>query len=78
MSDQDAVYVGRADCGCIRAVLVDYRWDRGLNAKEIARWIREGLTLERSTVGDVRASKLTRADCAVHTTQLHVEQGALL
>ena len=60
------VYVGRADCGCIRAVIVDDPDGLTLTARETARWIQSGLTLERLPVETVRSTSLTRPDCQVH------------
>ena len=63
---QEHAYVGRAQCGCVRAVIVDDPDTRRLTARETARWIRDGLAVERLTVEAVRAVRLTRPDCATH------------
>jgi hypothetical protein len=81
MTDQHFAYIGRASCGCIRAVIVDSALAQGLQqvARETSRWIRDGLKIERITVEEVRASKLTRPDCTVHTFSRSAErQEALL
>ena len=66
MSDEPMAYVGRAACGCIRAVIVDLPSDPSLTARETARMIESGLIVERITCEAVRAAPLTRPDCDVH------------
>lgn len=51
-----ACYAARKACGCIVAVAVDEPEYARRNAKEVARWIRQGLTVDRVTVAVVRAS----------------------
>lgn len=59
-------YAGRADCGCIRSVVVDLPSDPSLTAREMARMIRRGLAVERTTVEAIRVAGLTRPDCETH------------
>lgn len=47
-------YIGRAPCGCIRFACVDEPVHAKDNAKEIAKLIRDGWTVERVTVQFVR------------------------
>jgi hypothetical protein len=44
-------YVGRAECGCIRAITVD-RGDK-YTGKTVAEFIEDGLTVERMAVDPV-------------------------
>jgi NADPH:quinone reductase-like Zn-dependent oxidoreductase len=48
------VYVGIKNCGCMVAAMVDNPEHKKDTAKEIAKWIREGLTIERVTAEYVR------------------------
>lgn len=50
MKSDKMAYIGRADCGCVVACMVDRLTDRKGLAKEIASWIRMGLTVEHVTV----------------------------
>ena len=54
MSERFA-YVARRPCGCMIAAAVDDPKYAKDNAKEISRWIRDGLTIERVSVERVRA-----------------------
>jgi hypothetical protein len=74
--DDAMAYVGRAGCGCIRAVIVDLPSDPSLTARETARMIEGGLIVERITCEAVRAAPLTRPDCEVHA--IAPRQAALL
>ena len=47
-------YVGRKTCGCIVAAIIDDPDHRKEVAKEIAAWIKDGLTVERVTNDYVR------------------------
>jgi len=73
---EENVYVGRAPCGCIRAVIVDADDARWLTAITAARWLRSGLTIERMAVETVRTTSLTRPDCQTHRQP--ERQGGLL
>lgn len=60
MNESIPCYVGRASCGCIVSCMVDDPAEKG-NAswqKEIKKYLREtindGLTIDRSTVGEIR------------------------
>ena len=57
-------YIGRAECGCIRAASVDGR-DKD-TAKDVARFVRDGLVVERVTIEFVRSAKWVQPDCATH------------
>jgi len=47
-------YVGRKDCGCMVAAIVDDPQDRRDVAKQVGEWIRHGLTIEWVDVEVVR------------------------
>jgi hypothetical protein len=47
-------YVARCECGHIVAAAMDEPAYRKDNAKEVARWMRDGLTIERMDVEAVR------------------------
>jgi len=47
-------YVGRCKCGNVVAAAMDEPAYVKDNAKEVARWIRDGLTVERLDVDAVR------------------------
>lgn len=59
-TDRESIpcYVGRDTCGCIVSAMVDDPDQRQLMAKEIKKFlnqcIKDGLTVDRSTVGLVR------------------------
>ncbi len=55
MSETDPAYIARDLCGCIVAATVDRPEHVRDTAKTIAEWVRDGLTLERTTVGDARS-----------------------
>lgn len=50
-------YIGRTRCGCIVAASVDTTEHTHDVASDVAEFIRSGLTVERMTVEQVRASK---------------------
>jgi len=50
INDENSCYVGIKDCGCAVAAMVINSEHKKENAKEIAKWIREGLTIERKSV----------------------------
>jgi hypothetical protein len=47
-------YVGRDEHGCLIALIADIPELKRETAKEVASWIREGLTVTRVTMEDVR------------------------
>lgn len=47
-------YIGRCKCGHVVAAAMDEPEYRKDNAKEVARWMRDGLTIERLDVDAVR------------------------
>lgn len=47
-------YVGIKSCGHMVAAAVDRPENAKDNAKEVAKWMRSGLTIERRPVEDVR------------------------
>lgn len=59
MSEDDFAYIARCRCGCkgIVMAIVDNPVHKREVAKEIAKCIREGYTIEHVTVGYVRQSK---------------------
>lgn len=54
MSDFTHAYVAIEKCGCVSAITADTPDMRKDNAKEIARWIREGRTVERLSADEAR------------------------
>jgi hypothetical protein len=60
MSAETPCYVGLRPCGCICAAAVDApdndKKRRSEDAREVAKWMRAGLTIERWTVEKVRAA----------------------
>lgn len=56
MTNQEMCYVGVEPCGCRVAVIVDQPHNKTKVAKEIASWIKDGLTVERVSVSDARGS----------------------
>ncbi len=49
-------YIGRADCGCIRAACVDNEIVGKKDvAKAIAKMVRDGLVVSRVTIEEVRS-----------------------
>lgn len=51
---EEMCYVGVEPCGCRVAVIVDQPHNKTKVAKEIASWIKDGLTVERVNVSDAR------------------------
>jgi hypothetical protein len=47
-------YIGKKECGCIVAAFVDNPEHKKDIAREIAKWIKDGLTIERVTDDYVR------------------------
>jgi hypothetical protein len=58
----DMAYVGIKACGCIVAATVDNPQHKREVAKDIAGFIRQGLSVERITVERVR-KELKRCEC---------------
>ena len=54
MTAESMSYIGRKVCGCVVAVIVDSDEHRKDTAREIAAWMRDGLTIERVTVANAR------------------------
>lgn len=54
-------YIARKPCGCVCAATVDIPEMQKDNAREIAKWIRWGCTIERMTVEAARP--LLTFDC---------------
>jgi hypothetical protein len=52
-------YVGKRPCGCLVAAAVDKPEYTKDTAKSVAKWMRDGLTIERQTVEYVRANFAT-------------------
>lgn len=56
-NDKDVMaYQGRKGCGCVVAVTVDLPEYKKDTAKELAKWIRQGLSVERVTCEVARQS----------------------
>jgi hypothetical protein len=47
MADTGYSYIGREPCGCVTCATVDDEDHKKDIAKDIARWVRWGLTIER-------------------------------
>ncbi len=52
--EEPLAYIGRKSCGCIVLAIVDVPEHKKDTAKELAKAIRDGLTIERVTVEFVR------------------------
>jgi hypothetical protein len=52
--DNTPSYIGRGECGCLFAAVVDDPAHRRDTARSVAQMIRDGLAVERSTVQYVR------------------------
>lgn len=63
--DEPMAYIGRAACGCIRAVSVDDPEQRSLVARDVAHMIATNLTVEVVPVAAI-PKPLTRPDCVYH------------
>lgn len=62
-------YIGIKACGCVVAAAVDDpRWTKD-TAKDVAKWMKAGLTIERKPVEWVR-EKLNFCDCGKKTAPL--------
>jgi hypothetical protein len=60
MSDNGYSYVARKSCGCMVAAVVDDAAHKRDVAREMAAWVRDGLTVERVTHDVVRAEFVGR------------------
>ena len=47
-------YIGRAECGCVVAAIVDDGTDSQMVSENVASFIKNGMIIERKTVGFVR------------------------
>lgn len=56
--DGTPCFIAKTPCGCIVCVAVDRPEYAKDNAKEVARWIRKGLTIEKMSVFEVQKSSL--------------------
>lgn len=57
MSNKEPMcYIGRSSCGCARAVVVDNPQHAKQVAKDVASFIKDGLTIERVTCEYVRTT----------------------
>lgn len=54
MNEQVYSYIGRCKCGQVVAATVDTPEYQRENAKEVGKWMRAGLTIERHPVEYVR------------------------
>lgn len=54
MNENKPCYIGKKPCGCILAATADEPKRKNETAKEIAEWIRDGMTIERVTTAYVR------------------------
>lgn len=59
--NEHMAYIGRKSCGCVVAAYVDDPERRKDTAKEVASWIRDGLTVEHVTV--TYANEQFKWDC---------------
>jgi len=56
-------YAGSLPCGCIVAVITDKPEHARENAREVAKWMRDGLTIDRRTVADLKADPAFIRNC---------------
>ena len=56
---EDFSYIGRKSCDCVVCAIVDMPDHKGDVAREVARWIKEGLTVERVTLDYAREHFVT-------------------
>ncbi len=56
-------YAGSLPCGCIVAVTIDKPEYARENAREVAKWIRDGMTIGRRSVADIKADSGFLRDC---------------
>lgn len=55
-NENEGCYVGVKACGCAVSACVDRPEYAKDTAKTLAEWVREGLTIERKTVGWARSN----------------------
>lgn len=67
-------YIGRAECGCVVAVTVNMADHPKDVAKDVAEWIRDGLSIEGHTIEEVRAGPF---GCKCQPNQAPSDQTAL-
>ena len=54
MTEQVFAYIGREKCGCVTCTVVDSPEFRKDTARYVARWLREGMDVERVSVEEAR------------------------
>ena len=55
MKDKNVpAYVGKKECGCVIAAVVDDGTDSEAVSRNVAEFVKDGLIVERQTVGYVR------------------------
>jgi hypothetical protein len=52
-------YIGRESCGCVTCVTLDDPGHKREVAKDIANWVRWGMSVERVAVEDARSAFTT-------------------
>lgn len=75
MSRHSFSYVALADCDCIRGAVVDDPEHRSDTADDVARWLRDGLRIERWPTPMVRTSDWTcgKDTCPYHAHEAQTE-----
>lgn len=65
------VYIGTLPCGCHVAAVVDDVEEKRRTAKDVQRFIRDGYSVSRYTLEDLRNGtiKLARCSCPVMAVQ---------
>lgn len=66
--DEHMSYIGICHCGQVVCAVVDNPARRRDVAREVASWIRDGLTIERVTSAYVR-THIGRCRCGTHENQ---------
>lgn len=56
-------YAGVLPCGCIVAVTTDKPKYQRENAREVAKWMRQGMAIDRRTIGDIKADPAFLRNC---------------
>ncbi len=59
-------YIGRAACGCIRAVVLDEPNHQEDVAKDVSDFIKSGLTIERVQTETVNSAPWEKPECEIH------------